>query len=115
MLTRNELVGHSPGRRAQQPGLPAGPRYLRQGHGSDDPLKLIQEATEIMGPNSDILDTRAVVLISQKQYEPAIQALELSVTDTPTASKYYHKAVAHLAPAKIAPPSKPGKRLKNWD
>ena len=87
---------HSAGRRAQQPGLPAGPRYLRQGTGSDDPLKLIQEATDIMGPNSDILDTRAVVLISQKQYEPAIQALELSVTDTPTASKYYHKAVAHL-------------------
>lgn len=64
--------------------------------GQDDPLKLIQEAVEIMGPNSDILDTRAVVLISQKQYKPAIQDLELSVTDNPTASKYFHKAVAHL-------------------
>ena len=64
--------------------------------GQDDPLKLIQEAAEIMGPNSDILDTRAVVLISQKQYKPAIQDLELSVTDNPTASKYFHKAVAHL-------------------
>ena len=59
-------------------------------------MKLVQEAAEIMGPNSDILDTRAVVLISQKKYKRAIQDLELSVTDNPTASKYYHKAVAHL-------------------
>ena len=64
--------------------------------GGDDPMKLVQEAAQIMGPNSDILDTRAVVLISQKQYKQAIQDLELSVTDNPTASKYFHKAVAHL-------------------
>jgi len=53
-----------------------------------------------MGPNSDILDTRAVVLIAQKDYKGAIRDLELSVTDNPTASKYYHKAVAHLGAAK---------------
>ncbi len=61
----------------------------------DDPLKLVQQAAQIMGPNSDILDTRAVVLTSQKNYKQAIQDLELSVTDNPTASKYFHKAVAH--------------------
>lgn len=61
----------------------------------DDPLKLVQEAESIMGPNSDILDTLAVVLTSQEKYKQAIQALDLSVTDNPTASKYYHKAVAH--------------------
>ncbi len=60
-----------------------------------DPLKLVQEAAQIMGPNSDILDTRAVVLTSQKNFKQAIQDLELSVTDNPTASKYYHKARAH--------------------
>jgi len=64
--------------------------------GQENPLDLIQEAAAIMGPNSDILDTRAVVLISQKQYKPAIQDLELSVTENPTASKYFHKADAHL-------------------
>jgi cellulose synthase operon protein C len=64
--------------------------------GSDDPLKMVQEAADIMGPNSDILDTRAVVLSSQKDYKGAIRDLELAVTDNPTASKYYHKAVAHL-------------------
>ena len=49
-----------------------------------------------MGPNSDILDTRAVVLTSLGRYKQAIQDLELSVTDNPTASKYFHKADAHL-------------------
>jgi tetratricopeptide (TPR) repeat protein len=63
---------------------------------SDDPLKMVQDAANIMGPNSAILDTRAVVLSSQKDFKGAIRDLELSVTDDPTASKYYHKAVAHL-------------------
>lgn len=61
-----------------------------------DPLKLVEESKDIMGPNSDILDTRAVVHISRKQYQEAIEDLELSVTDNPTASKYFHKAQAHL-------------------
>jgi tetratricopeptide (TPR) repeat protein len=62
----------------------------------DDPLKLVNEAASILGPNSDILDTRAVVYISRRQYKEAIEDLELSVTDNATASKYYHKALAHL-------------------
>ncbi len=63
---------------------------------SVDPMKLVQEAAQILGPNSDILDTRAVVHISRQEYTAAINDLELSVTDNPTASKYFHKAVAHL-------------------
>ena len=63
--------------------------------GGADPLKLVNEAAEIMGPNSDILDTRAIVLISQKNYKGAIADLELAVTDNPTPSKYFHKARAH--------------------
>jgi tetratricopeptide (TPR) repeat protein len=61
-----------------------------------DPLKHVEEAAAIMGPNSDILDTRAVVFIALKRYQDAIEDLELSVTDNPTASKYFHKAHAHL-------------------
>lgn len=64
--------------------------------GDVDPLKLVEEAKEIMGPNSEILDTRAVVYISRKQYKEAISDLTLAVTDNPTASKYFHKAQAHL-------------------
>jgi tetratricopeptide (TPR) repeat protein len=62
----------------------------------DDPMKLVEEAARIMGPNSDILDTRAVVHISKGNYQNAVHDLELSVTDGPTASKYFHKAQAHL-------------------
>lgn len=61
-----------------------------------DALQLVQEAAQILGPNSDILDTRAVVLTARKQYQQAIQDIDLSVTDNPTASKYFHKADAHL-------------------
>jgi tetratricopeptide (TPR) repeat protein len=64
--------------------------------GAADALKLANEAADIMGPNSDILDTRAIVLISQKNYKGAIADLELAVTDNPTPSKYYHKARAHF-------------------
>jgi tetratricopeptide (TPR) repeat protein len=61
-----------------------------------DPMKLVVEAVQILGPNSDILDTRAVVYMSRQQFKEAIADLDLSVTDGPTASKYFHKAVAHL-------------------
>ncbi len=61
-----------------------------------DPLNLIQEAAKILGPNSDILDTRAVIYISRQQYDKAIADLDLSVTDSPTASKCFHLAVAQL-------------------
>lgn len=64
--------------------------------GGSDPLALVQEAVDIMGPNSEILDTRAIVLIAQGKYKEAIADLRLAVTDNPTASKYYHKARAHF-------------------
>jgi tetratricopeptide (TPR) repeat protein len=61
-----------------------------------DPLKLVNEAAEILGPSSDILDTRAVIFMSRGKYKEAIADLELAVTDTPTASKYFHLAEARL-------------------
>ena len=47
----------------------------------DDPLAMAEEAAQIMGPNSEILDTRAVVLTAQGKYKDAIHDLELAVTD----------------------------------
>src|SRR4029453_13303226 len=61
-----------------------------------DAMKLVQEAEEILGPNADILDTKAVVLIERKKYREAIDELNLSLTDKPTGAKYFHLAVAHL-------------------
>jgi len=61
-----------------------------------DPLKLVQEAEQILGPTADILDTRAVVYTAQGKYDAAIDDLNYSVTDNPTAAKYFHLAVAQL-------------------
>ncbi len=61
-----------------------------------DPLKLVDEAAQILGPTADILDTRAVVYTAKGDYPKAIRDLDNSLTDNPSAAKYFHKAVAHL-------------------
>jgi len=62
----------------------------------NDPLKLVQEAEHILGPTSDILDTRAVVYTAQGKYDAAIEDLNYAVTADPAAPKYFHLAVAQL-------------------
>ena len=74
-----------------------------------DAMKLVQEAESILGPNADILDTKAVVLIEREQYKDAIEELKLSVTDNPTGAKYFHMVVAHLAAGEK------GAALEAWD
>ncbi len=64
--------------------------------GDLDPLDLVQEAAQILGPTADILDTRGVVWIARKRYDEAIADLSLAVSDNPNPSKYFHKAEAHL-------------------
>jgi tetratricopeptide (TPR) repeat protein len=61
-----------------------------------DPLKLANEAAEILGPNSDILDTRAVAYSAKGQFSQAIQDLNDAVTDNPTPAKYFHLVEALL-------------------
>jgi tetratricopeptide (TPR) repeat protein len=61
-----------------------------------DPLKLIEEASQILGPTTDILDTRSAVNIANKEYQKAIRDSEYAVTDNPSPSKYFHLAAAHL-------------------
>lgn len=56
----------------------------------------VAEAADILGPRSDILDTRAVVHMSMGHADEAVADMELAVTDGPTASKYFHKSRAHL-------------------
>lgn len=52
------------------------------------------QAIDILGPNSDILDTRAVIANADGRYDDALKDLELAVIDGPTASKYFHMATA---------------------
>jgi len=61
-----------------------------------DPLKLIEEAIQILGPTADILDSRAVIYSAKGDYQKAIDDLDNSLTENPTPAKYFHKAIAHL-------------------
>ncbi len=71
---------------------------LSEGNDSStsEAMEFLHEAVGILGPRSDILDTRAVISIAAQDYSSAIADLDLAVTDKPTASKYFHKAIAHF-------------------
>jgi tetratricopeptide (TPR) repeat protein len=57
-------------------------------------LKLINESISVMGPNSDLLDTRGVVYFHQGDLDKAIADLRVSAIDAPTVNKYFHLAQA---------------------
>jgi tetratricopeptide (TPR) repeat protein len=59
-------------------------------------LRSVNEAIEIIGPISDILDTRALVYLAGDQFAEAAADMKLSVKVNPTPSKFYHLAVAEL-------------------
>lgn len=62
----------------------------------NEAIKLLNEAVNILGPISDILDTRAVLWLERDEFQAAVEDMEFSVTDSPTAGKYFHKAQAHM-------------------
>ncbi|MCG8583369.1 MAG: tetratricopeptide repeat protein, partial [Pirellulales bacterium] len=57
--------------------------------------EMIEEAINILGPNSDLLDTRAVTLIGHDNSK-AIDDLEAAIAEKPDAIKYFHLALVHL-------------------
>ncbi|TWT89013.1 bacteriophage N4 receptor, outer membrane subunit [Pseudobythopirellula maris] len=59
-------------------------------------LEHVDEAISIIGPTSDVLDTRAVAYLAADKADEAVEDLKLAVIDKPTPSKYFHKAVAHM-------------------
>jgi tetratricopeptide (TPR) repeat protein len=62
----------------------------------DEALAMVNEAIDIVGPISDILDTRALVHTARGDYAKAIEDMNLAIKVGPTASKYFHLVVAHL-------------------
>ncbi len=46
----------------------------------------------MLGPTSDLLDTRALAFLAQGKVEQAAADLRAAVGDRPTTSKYYHLA-----------------------
>lgn len=59
-------------------------------------LNSANEAIELIGPISDVLDTRAVAFLKQGNHAAAAADMKLAVKMNPTASKYYHLASALL-------------------
>ena len=62
----------------------------------DQALEGVNEAMTILGPISDILDTRGLVYVQRGEFKPAVDDLKLAVTMNATASKYFHLAQAQL-------------------
>jgi predicted Zn-dependent protease len=54
--------------------------------------KLIEEAIRVLGPTSDILDTRAIAYLAQGKPDLAAADLKTALVDRPTTAKYYHLA-----------------------
>jgi predicted Zn-dependent protease len=56
----------------------------------------INQAIEVYGPVDDILDTRAVVHMTRKEYEKAVEDMSLATALSNDPVKFYHSAQANL-------------------
>jgi len=59
-----------------------------------DSQKWINEAVQIIGPTSDLLDTRALVHLANNEVKEAIADLNMAMVDEPSGVKYFHLAQA---------------------
>ena len=59
-------------------------------------LKLINDAIDVLGPSSDLLDTRAMCYLAQGNTKQAIGDLRAAIIENPSALKYIHLALAEL-------------------
>ena len=57
-------------------------------------LKLIDESIHVLGPNSDLLDTRGVVYLAQGDAKKALADLRPSAVDAPSVARCFHLAQA---------------------
>lgn len=64
--------------------------------GLDDALAMVNEAIDILGPTSDLLDTRAMVHLARKDSREAIKDLEVAISEEPSGSKLFHLALAQM-------------------
>jgi tetratricopeptide (TPR) repeat protein len=63
---------------------------------TEEAERLINEAMEVYGPVSDILDTRAIVRMSLKEYDQAVEDMSLATSLSDDPVKFYHYAQANL-------------------
>ncbi|MCA9235824.1 MAG: tetratricopeptide repeat protein [Planctomycetales bacterium] len=62
----------------------------------DESLEYVNQAVKLIGPISDILDTRAVVQTARGEYDAAVQDMRQAVQIGPTPSKFFHLAQAEM-------------------
>ena len=68
---------------------------LREGN-REEALALINRAVDLVGPQGELLDTRAIVHLAMKRPELANQDFVEAIRETPTTSRYlFHLAQAH--------------------
>jgi len=65
-------------------------------------LEFVQRAIELIGPNPEVLDTRALLYLKAKRPDRALQDLNQAIAQAPTPTMYVHLAQAQLM-AKNAP------------
>jgi tetratricopeptide (TPR) repeat protein len=70
--------------------------WALSGERLEEAAGLIDQAEEILGPISDLLDTRGVIEIARQRYDVAIGHLQRALQVEPNASKYFHLAQAYL-------------------
>ena len=58
--------------------------------------EFIQKSIDVMGPTSDLLDTQALVFLSENKVEKAISTLKQALADKPSGTKWFHLAQAHV-------------------
>ncbi len=67
------------------------------GTNTQEALAWIQKAISQLGPRSELLDTRAIVYLTQGKADLALKDSEEVVADKPTASRFFHLARIHFA------------------
>jgi len=65
--------------------------------GGSEALELSNQAIDVLGPTPDLLDTRSLANLVAGQFPAAVADARQSITDSPSAMKYFHLARALLA------------------
>jgi tetratricopeptide (TPR) repeat protein len=68
---------------------------LVQGDGNlDEALLMVNKALGIAGPMAAVKDSRAMVYISRREYDKALDDLNAAIKDEGSAEQYFHRAWA---------------------
>lgn len=69
---------------------------------ADEADKCVQRAIELMGPTAELLDTRARIAISRGNIDQAIKDLNEALSQSRTALRYFHLALAQFKVTKTS-------------